>query len=93
MDEDDARVDRLHGRRSVVFLAGDRIVEVAVSVRADEGHAAAARIGRDTVGVDVAPHNEGPGGLRAADKPVRGQDGRVVAVPAAGRAFGRPDRP
>ena len=90
--EDQPGADRLDDGRGAAFLAGDRVVEVAVPERVDERDGAAARSGRNRIADQLPAHHEDPRRLGAADELVRGQEHRVLVVTAPGCAFAHPDR-
>ena len=82
--DDQPGADRLDDGRGAALLPGDRVVEVAVPDRVDEGDRAAARGGRHPVADQLAADDQDAGGLRAADELVRGQEDRVLVVAAPG---------
>ena len=90
--DDQAGADRFDDGGGAALLAGDRVVEVAVLVRADERDGAAAGDGGHPVADQVPADDEDARGLRAADELVRRQEHRVLAVAGTRRGFGHPDR-
>src|SRR6266498_4720354 len=75
---DQPGTDRLDDRWGAALLPRDRVVQVAVADRVDEGHRAAPWRGGDAVADQLAADHQHPRGLRAADELVRGEEDRVL---------------
>ena len=69
--ENQSGADRLDDGRGAALLAGDRVVEVAVSERVDERDRAATDGGRDGIADQFPAHHEDPRRLGTADELVR----------------------
>ncbi len=77
--------DGLDDGRGAAFFPRDRVVEVAVADRVDEGDGPAAGRGGHLVAHQVTVHDQDAGGLRAADELVRRQEDGVLVVAGARR--------
>src|SRR6266511_3637155 len=90
--DDQPSTDRLDDRRGAALLPSDRIVEIAVADRVDEGHRAAARRRGDAVVDQLAADHQHAGRLRPTDELVRREEDRVLVVGPARGAGDHADR-